>query len=94
MMDGQFPTSAPSAPVAELTAAAAVGLLLEEENSGARLRRVRWIADSTYALNVAVQKCKVSANAAMANHARGAWARVQRAMFVAIRASLATSALT
>ena len=33
-------TSAPSAPAAELTAAAAVGLLLEEENSGAKLRRV------------------------------------------------------
>ena len=65
MMGDQFSTSAPSAPVAELT-----------ENSGARVRRVRWIADSTYALNVAAQKCKVGANAAMANHARGAWTRV------------------
>ena len=77
MMGGQFSTSAPSAPVAELIAAAAVGLLVEEENSGARVRRVSWIADSTYALNVAAQKCKVGANAAMANHARSAWARVQ-----------------
>ena len=51
---------------------------LEEENSGARMRRIRWSADSTYALNVAAQKCKASANAAMANHARGAWSRVQR----------------
>ena len=38
MMDGQFSTSAPSAPAAELTAAAAVGLLLDEENSGAWVR--------------------------------------------------------
>ena len=53
MLEGQFSTSAPSAPAAERTAAAAVGLLLEEGNSGARLRRVSWIADSTYALNVA-----------------------------------------
>ena len=49
MLEGQFSTFAPSAPAAELTAAAAVGLLLEEENSSARLRRVSWIADSTYA---------------------------------------------
>ena len=78
MKEGQFSTSAPSAPAAEVTGAAAVGLLLKEENTGARVRRVRWMADSTYALDVAAQKCKVSANAAMANHARGAWARVQR----------------
>ena len=51
---------------------------LEEENSGARMRRIRWIADSTYALNVAAQKCNASANGAMANHSRGAWSRVQR----------------
>ena len=50
MLEGQFSTFAPSAPAAELaTAAAAVGLLLEEENSRARLRRVSWIADSTHA---------------------------------------------
>ena len=61
MMDGQFSTSAPSEP----TAAAAVGLSPEEENSRARVRRVRWIADSTYALNVAGHKCKVNANAAI-----------------------------
>ena len=72
MMDGQFSTSAPSAPAAELTA---VGILLEEENSGARMRRVSWI---DLALDVTTQRCRVNANAAMANHARGAWARVQR----------------
>ena len=66
MADGQFSTS----PAAELTAAAAIGLLLEEENSGGRVRRVCWIAESTYVLYVAVQKCKVSANAA--------WSRVPR----------------
>ena len=52
MLEGQFSTSAPSAPAADLTAAAAVGLLLEERDSGAKLRRVSWIADSTYALDV------------------------------------------
>ena len=75
MMVGQFSTSAPTV---ELTAAAAVGLFLEEENFSARLRRVCWLADSTYALEVAAQKCNVMASAAMANHVRGAWTRVQR----------------
>ena len=56
---------APSAPVAELTAAAAVGLLLEEENVGTKVRRVHWTADSTNALDVA-------------SHARAAQARVQK----------------
>ena len=53
MVGGQFPSSAASAPAAKLTAAAVIGLLLEEDNSGAMVRRVRWIADSTYALHVA-----------------------------------------
>ena len=52
MLEGQFSTSAPSAPAAELTTAAAVGLLLEEGNSGDKMRRASWIADSTYALDV------------------------------------------
>ena len=78
MLEGQFSTSAPSAPAAELTAAAAVGLLLEEVNSGAKLRRVSWIADSTYALDVTTQRCRVNANTAMANLARGAWSAVRR----------------
>ena len=73
----QFSTSAPSAAAAELTAAA-VGQKLEEVNSGARLRRVSWIADSTYVLNVAAQRCRVSANTVMANHARGAWSAARR----------------
>ena len=50
MFEGQFSTSAPCAPAAELTAAAAVGLFLEEGNSGTKLQRVSWIADSTYEL--------------------------------------------
>ena len=72
MLEGQFSTSAPSAPAAELTAAAAVGLLLEEGNSSVKLRRISWIADSTYALNVTAQRCRVIANTAMANFACGA----------------------
>ena len=78
MLEGQFSTSAPSAPSADLTAAAPVGLLLEEGNSVAKLRRVSWIADSTYALNVTAQRCRVNANTAMANLARRAWSAVRR----------------
>ena len=79
MLEGQFSTSSPSAPAAELTAAAAaVELLLEEGNSSGKLRRVSWIAHSTYALNVAAQRCRVSANTVMANHARGAWSAARR----------------
>ena len=78
MLEGQFSTSAPSAPAAELTAAAAAGVLLEEENSGAKVRRVSWIADSTYALSVTAQRCRVNANTAMANLACGAWSAVRR----------------
>ena len=37
MLEGPFSTSAPSAPAAELTAAAAVGPLLEEGNSGEKV---------------------------------------------------------
>ena len=58
----------------ELTAAAAVGLLLEE----AKLRGVSWIANSTYALDVTTQRCRVKANTAFANFARGAWSAVRR----------------
>ena len=47
-------------------------------NSGAKLRRVSWIADSTYALDVTTQRCRVNANTAMANLARGAWSAVRR----------------
>ena len=78
MLEGHFSTSAPSAPVAELTAAAAVGLLLEVWNSGAKLRCASWIADSTYALDVTTQRCRVNANTAMANLARGASSAVRR----------------
>ena len=78
IFEGQFSTSAPSAPAAELTAAAAVELLLEEENSGAKLRLVRWIAAPTYALDVTAKRCRGNANTAMANLARGAWSAVRR----------------
>ena len=47
-------------------------------NSGARLRRVSWNADPTNAMNVAAQRCRVSANTVMANHARGAWSAARR----------------
>ena len=50
----------------------------KRENSVAELRRVSWIADSTYALDVTAQRCKVNANTAMANLACGAWSAVRR----------------
>ena len=64
MLEGHFSTSAPSAPAAEVTAAAAVGLLLEEGNSSAKY--------------VTKQRCGVIANTAMANLAHGAWSAVRR----------------
>ena len=72
MLEGQFSTSAPSAPAAELTAAAAVGLLLEKGNSAAKLRRVSWIAESAHALNVGAQRCRINAKANQASRATSA----------------------
>ena len=73
-LQGSFAVSAPSAPAAELTAAAAIAVLLDTSTEAAVLREIWWISDSKYALDVTTFTARTSVNTRMAGFARRAWA--------------------